>query len=212
MFMAEEIVILLMQSVQEIIRENKAKFSLSSSMARAKLSAMLGGSLIWITGGLNLVVSLIRETLPSWLLSGRKFDPNGEGSDGMVSMLRGCALAYLVIVSGSFAWGVDTSSSEGCKWRKHVIGHHLKFISDALEGRIMVDCDRTVWMAYVTGLISLLVECTPMWVLEVDVDVLKRLSKGLIRLNKLELALSLLSIGGDCAIGATVELIVQNEF
>lgn len=217
MFMAEKVVVLLMQSVKEIIRDGLPKhkysqISLSTSMARAKLSAMLGGSLIWITGGLNLVISLIKETLPCWFLSGNKFEPNGERSHAIVSTLRGCALAYLVIVSGALAWGVETSSSVTTKWRQHVIGQHLEFIASALERRIMVGCDRTIWRAYVTSLVSLLVDCTPFLVVEADLEILKRLSKGLIRLNEEKLALSLLSIAGDRAMGAAVELIVQSEF
>lgn len=54
--------------------------------------------------------------------------------------------------------------------------------------------------------------CTPMWVLEVDVDVLKRLSKGLRQWNEEELALALLGLGGVGAMGAAAELIIEREF
>lgn len=52
-----------------------------------------------------------------------------------------------------------------------------------------------------------------MWVLEVDVDVLKRLSKGLRQWNEEELALApLLELGGVGAMGAAAELIIEREF
>ncbi len=34
-----------------------------------------------------------------------------------------------------------------------------------------------MWHAYVSGFVSLMVRCTPLWVLEVDVDMLKKLTR-----------------------------------
>jgi hypothetical protein len=50
-----------------------------------------------------------------------------------------------------------------------------------------------------------------MWVREVDVELLKRLSKGLRLLNEDELALRLLEIGGIGVMDAAAETIVKFE-
>jgi hypothetical protein len=54
-----------------------------------------------------------------------------------------------------------------------------------------------------------MVACTPKWVLEVDVDVLKRVSKGLRQWNEEELAVALLGLGGVGTMGAAAELIIE---
>ncbi|KAM7521558.1 hypothetical protein LguiA_011460 [Lonicera macranthoides] len=227
-FMSEEIVSLLMQSVKDIVssglptekleRLKKTKYgmrygqvSLAAAMTRVKLVASLGASLVWITGGLNLVQSLIKETLPSWFISANGSDPNGEESGGVVGMLRGYALAYFAVLSGTFAWGVDSVSPASTR-RPRVIGIHLEFLAGALEGKISLGCNRATWRAYVSGLVSLLVGCTPTWMLEVDVVVLKSLSKGLRQWDEEELALALLGMGGVGAMGAAAELIIESEF
>ena len=56
-----------------------------------------------------------------------------------------------------------------------------------------------------------MVGCTPNWVLEVDVHVLKRLSNGLRQLNEEELALALLGVGGVGTMDAAAELIIDTE-
>jgi hypothetical protein len=227
MFMSEEIVSLLMQSVKDIVsngssssldKARKTKYgmrygqvSLAAAMTRVKLVASLGATLVWITGGLTLVQSLIKETLPSWFISTNSSDPNNEESGGVVGMLRGYALAYFAILSGSFAWGLDSASSASLR-RPRVLGAHLEFLASALEGKISLGCNRATWRAYVSGLVSLMVGCTPMWILEVDVRVLKSLSKGLRQWDEDELALALLGMGGVAAMGAAAELIIESEF
>ncbi|XP_059437140.1 mediator of RNA polymerase II transcription subunit 33B-like isoform X2 [Corylus avellana] len=228
MFMTEEIVSLLMLSVRDISSNGlpkdkvekwkKAKYglrygqvSLAAAMVRVKLAASLGASLIWISGGSGLVQSLIRETLPSWFLSVHVLGQEVEESGGMISMLGGYALAYFVLLCGTFAWGVD-SASTASKRRPRILGAHLEFLARALDGKISLGCDCATWQAYVSGFVSLLVGCTPMWVLEVDVDVLKRLSKGLRQWNEEELALALLGLGGVGAMGAAADLIIEREF
>ncbi|XP_058204446.1 mediator of RNA polymerase II transcription subunit 33A isoform X2 [Rhododendron vialii] len=226
MFMSEEIVFLLMRSVKDIASfgcrdkmgpskrtKNGMRYgqvSLATAMTRVKLAATLGASLVWITGGLNLVQALIKETLPSWFISVHKSDPDGTESGGMVPMLSGCALAYFAVLSGTFAWGVD-SSSPSSKRRRNVLGAHLEFLASALDGKISLGCDCVTWRAYVSGFVSLMVGCTPMWMLEVDVSVLKRLSKGLCLWNEEELALALLGISGVGTMGAAAELIIESE-
>ncbi|XP_059660526.1 mediator of RNA polymerase II transcription subunit 33B [Cornus florida] len=225
-FMTEEIVVLLMRSVKEIASSGlpaekldklkKTKYgmrynqvSLAAAMTRVKLAASLGASLVWISGGISLVQSLIKETLPSWFITVHGPEPDGVEFGGMVAMLGGYALAYFAVLSGAFAWGVDKKSRES-KRRPSVLGGHLEFMASALDGKISLGCDWATWRAYVSGFVSLMVGCTPVWMLEVDVDVLKRLCKGLRQWNEEELALALLGLGGVDAMGAAAELIIKS--
>ncbi|KAE8672098.1 Mediator of RNA polymerase II transcription subunit 33A [Hibiscus syriacus] len=59
------------------------------------------------------------------------------------------------------------------------------------------------------GFLSLLVGCTHKWVLDINVDVLKRLSNGLRQWNEKELAIALLGLGGADAAGTAAELIIK---
>ncbi|KAK9281726.1 hypothetical protein L1049_004630 [Liquidambar formosana] len=227
MFMTEEIVSILMLSVRDIASGGLSKekleklkktkcgmrygqVSLAASMTRVKLAASLGASLVWISGGLSLVQTLIKETLPSWFLSAQRIEQEGGESGGMIAMLGGYALAYFAVLCGTFAWGVDSTSP--LERRSKILGTHLEFLASALDGKISLGCNWATWRAYVSGFVSLMVGCTPLWVLEVDVDVLKRLSKGLRQWNEEELALALLGIGGVGAMGAAAELIVDMGF
>lgn len=226
MFMREEIVSLLMQSVRDIVRNGlpresfeklkKAKHrtrygqvSLATAMTKVKLSASLGASIAWLSGGLGLVQSLIKETLPSWFISAHKSEQQ-ESSGGAVSMLRGYALAYFTVLCGAFDWGVD-SSLPASKWRPRIISYHMEFLASALNGKITLGCDPATWRAYVSGFVSLMVDCTPSWVVEVDAEVLKRLSRGLRQWDEEALALALLEAGGFGTMGAAAELIANSE-
>ncbi|XP_054785728.1 mediator of RNA polymerase II transcription subunit 33A-like isoform X2 [Prosopis cineraria] len=224
-FLTEEIVSIIMQSVREIVcggvpRDGLEKLraakdgikygqvSLAASMTRVKLAAALGASLVWLSGGLMLVQLLIKETLPSWFISVHRSEQ--ERCDGMVAMLGGYALAYFAVLCGAFAWGVDSSSSAS-KRRPKILGIHMEFLASALDGKISLGCDSATWRAYVSEFVSLMVGCTPNWVLEVDVQVLKRLSNGLRQMNEEELALALLGVGGMGTMGAAAELIIDNK-
>lgn len=225
LFMTEEIVSLLIQSVKDITTTNipienikkpkstailrYGEVSLSSVMTRIKVAASLGASLVWITGGLNLVQMLIKETLPSWFISVHRSDQNKVDSGGMIGMLKGYALAYFTILSGAFAWGVD-SSSLASKKRPVILGAHLEFMASALDGKFSLGCNKATWRAYVSGFVSLMVSCMPKWVREVDVAVLRSLSKGLRKWDEEELALALLEIGGVGAMGAAAEFIIES--
>lgn len=225
MFTAEEILSLLMHSVRDIASsglprgtmENlkKTKYgmrygqvSLAAAMMRVKLAASLGASLVWISGGTSLVQSLIKETLPSWFISVHGSEHNGGESEGMVAMLSGYALSYFAIFCGTIGWGVGSESALS-KRRPMVLRAHLEFLASALEGKISLGCDWATAWAYVSGFVCLMVACTPKWVLEVDVDVLKRLSKGLRQWNEEELAVALLGLGGVGTMGAAAELIIE---
>ncbi|XP_059298023.1 mediator of RNA polymerase II transcription subunit 33A-like isoform X2 [Lycium ferocissimum] len=228
MFMAEEIVSLLMHFVRDIadsggparelekLKKTRSGFpaschvSLAAAMARVKVAASLGASLVWITGGLSLVQSLLKETLPSWFISAHGSEPNGGVSEGMVARLRGYALAYLAVLSGTFAWGVDSLSTTS-KYRPSMLGAHLEFLASALDGKISLGCNKATWKAYVSGFVSLVVGCTPSWLLEVNLEVLKRLSKGLKRWGDEVLALALLETSGVGAMGIAAEMIIEGD-
>ncbi|EEF45403.1 mediator of RNA polymerase II transcription subunit 33A [Ricinus communis] len=225
-FVTEEIISLIMLSVREIAcsglpREKLEKLkrsknglrcgqvSLTAAMTWVKVAASLGASLVWLSGGVGLVHSLFKETLPSWFIAVHRSEQE-EGPKGMVAMLQGYALAYFAVLSGAFAWGVDSSSSAS-KRRPKVIGAHMELLASALDGKISLGCDWATWRSYVSGFVSLMVGCAPSWVLEVDADVLKRLSKGLRQWNEGELALALLGIGGVETMGAAAELIIEDQ-
>ncbi|GJV56904.1 histone H4 [Tanacetum coccineum] len=55
-----------------------------------------------------------------------------------------------------------------------------------------------------------MVSCTPKWVCEVDVEILRSLSRGLRTWDEEELALALLRIGGASSMGAAAEFIVES--
>ncbi|XP_021608160.1 mediator of RNA polymerase II transcription subunit 33B isoform X2 [Manihot esculenta] len=225
MFMTEKILSILMHSVKDIAnsglrRETMEKLkrtkygtrygqvSLAAAMMRVKLAASLGASLVWIAGGLSLVQSLILETLPSWFISAHGSEQEGGESGGLVPMLGGYALAYFVVFCGTFAWGVD-SQSPASKRRQKVLGSHLEFLASAVDGKISLGCDWATARAYISGFLSLMVTCTPTWVLEVNVDILTRLSKGLRQWSEEELSVALLGLGGAGAMGAAAELIIE---
>ncbi|XVE73184.1 hypothetical protein DITRI_Ditri11bG0097000 [Diplodiscus trichospermus] len=224
-FMTEEIISLIMSSVREIASSGlsrdkleklkKTKFGLrygqaplGAAMTRVKLAASLGASLVWLSGGLSLVQSLIKETLPSWFISAHTQELDGGEPGGVAAMLGGYALAYFAVLCGTFAWGVD-SASPASKRRPKVLGAHLEFLASALDGKILLGCDYATWRSYITGFVSLVVGRTQKWILDIDVDVLRRLSTGLRQWNEEELALALLGLGGIRAASAAAELIVE---
>ncbi|EOA32401.1 hypothetical protein CARUB_v10015673mg [Capsella rubella] len=169
--------------------------SLATAMTQVKLAASLSASLVWLTGGLGVVHLLIKETIPSWFLSTDKSDRK-QGPSDLVAELRGHALAYFVVLCGAFAWGVDSRSSASKRRRQAILGSHLEFIASALDGKISVGCETATWRTYVSGVVSLMVSCLPLWVAEIDTEVLKSLSNGLRQWGKDELAIVLLSLGG----------------
>lgn len=227
MFLTEEIVSLLMLSVRDIASGGLPKgevhkpkrtkhgmrygqVSLAASMTRVKHAALIGASFLWISGGASLVQSLIIETLPSWFLSAQGLEQEVEESGVMVAMLRGYALACFAVLSGTFAWGID-SLSTASKRRPKILAIHLDFLANALDGKVSLRCDCATWRAYVSGIISLMVSCTPLWIQELDVGLLKRVSMGLRQLNEEDLALRLLEIRGASVMGEVAEMIIQSE-
>ncbi|XP_042413105.1 mediator of RNA polymerase II transcription subunit 33A-like isoform X2 [Zingiber officinale] len=182
--------------------------SLAAAMARVKAIATLGATFVWLSGGSGIVQCLLQEMLPSWFISAHELDEEG-GNGGIVCMLIGHALAYFSVLCGMFAWGIDSVSVS--KRRARVITSHMEFLASALEGKISLGCDWVLWRAYVSGFVSLVVDCAPSWVLEVELHVLTSVSQGLKQLNEGELALALLKKGGVMAMGAAAELILASE-
>nr|KYP42240.1 hypothetical protein KK1_036380 [Cajanus cajan] len=124
---------------------------------------------------------------------------------------NGYALASFAVLSGTFAWGIDTSSPAS-KRRPKVLEIHLEFLANALDGKVSLRCDCATWRAYVSGVMSLMVSCTPLWIQELDVGMLKRISNGLRQLNEEDLALRLLEIKGTSVMGEVAEMISQSRF
>ncbi|KAI4368312.1 hypothetical protein MLD38_016885 [Melastoma candidum] len=224
-FLLEEIISLLMHSMREIAHggmsreiyeklkctnngKRYARISLPKAMKKVKAAASLAAALVWLSGGFGLVQSLIKETLPSWFITVHEFEKE-EGREGVVSALRGYALAYFTILCGAFAWGVDSTMSV-CRRRVTTLNYHLEFLARALDGKISLGCNLPTWRAYVSGFVSLMVGCFPNWVLEVNDDVLKKLARGLGQWNEDDLALALLGAGGNGTMGTAVELIIRN--
>ncbi|KAL6517243.1 hypothetical protein OROHE_017949 [Orobanche hederae] len=232
MFLREEIVALLMQTVEDVVAvygrpmrekipgilrklKNGVKHghaSFAEALTKVKLAASLGASLIFLTGGLGLVQSLLKETLPSWFMSVHGRTKARWRNNGMLHMLRGYALAYLAALCGAFVWGVDSSSAlSASRRRPKILEYHLEFLMNALDGKISLGCDRATWCAYVSGFLSLVVKCTPCWVLELRLELLLRLCAGLRRWDEEELAVALLGVGGIGAMGSAAELVVEIE-
>uniref|UniRef100_A0A1D1XID6 Serine hydroxymethyltransferase n=1 Tax=Anthurium amnicola TaxID=1678845 RepID=A0A1D1XID6_9ARAE len=224
MLLTEAILSLIMRSVKEVagnglpkekldkLKKTKYKMqygqvSLISAMTQVKVAASLGATFVWLSGGSGLVQSLFGEILPSWFLS--VHDSEQGGMSGMVPMFEGYALAYFAVLCGMFAWGINSTPIS--KRRPKIIGAHLEFLASALDGKISFGCDWSTWRAYVLGFLGLMVECAPCWIVEVKLDVLKRLSTGLRQWNEEELAFVLLERGGITAMGAAAELILSRQ-
>lgn len=224
--LAEDILSLLMLSVKDIAettvsrhRSDKLKrtkyamrhgqISLAAAMTQVKVVASLGATLVWLSGGTTLVQSLFQEMLPSWFLSVQDLDQGGA-SGGTVYKLGGHALAYFAVYSGMFAWGIDPTPVS--RRRERVMRSHLEFLASALDGKISLGCDMSLWRAYVSGFLELVVECAPCWLHDVDLKVLKKLSIGLRRWKENELAVAVLRRGGPEAMGVATELILGSEW
>jgi len=224
--LTEEIISLLMNSVKEIaeraILKERAKktkhgmkygqVSLDAAMTQVKVAAAVGATFVWLSGGTGLVQALIHEILPSWFLSGNELDQEEGGGclqGGFVYSLLGRGLAYFLVFCGMFAWGID--STPVSKRRPRIIEAHMEFLASAFDGKISLGCDWALWKAYVSCLLGLMVECAPSWVVEVDLAVLKRLSKGLRQQNENELAFALLRKGGVGVMGSAAELLLARE-
>ncbi|PKU77796.1 mediator of RNA polymerase II transcription subunit 33A isoform X1 [Dendrobium catenatum] len=224
--LTEDILSIMMQSVKEIadtvvskekiekLKKTKhgqryGQVSLATAMTRVKVAANLGATFVWLSGGSGLIQGLFQEMLPSWFLSAHELDKEGS-SGGLVYILGGHALAYFTLLCGMFAWGIDTTSPS--KRRPRVVEAHMEFLASALDGKISLGCDLALWRAYVSGFLGLVVECAASWVMEVNLGVVKRLSRGLRKWNQDDLALALLRKRGVEAMGAAAEVILACQW
>ena len=190
-------------------RLRSGRLSLAAAVSGVKEVANLGASLLCIAGGVQLVQLLYEESLPTLLLSA------GEelGGAGPVSnILEGYVMAYMLILSGAFVWGIGNTSpaysSAYSSRRARVIGMHMDFVAGVVEGNISLGCDPAMWKAYVSCFVGLLVSFVPTWVPEVKQLTLRKLASGLRGWHECDLALSLLEHGGPAAMDAVVESVL----
>lgn len=187
-------------------RLKSSQASLSLATARAREVATLGASLLCVTGGVQLVRELFRDTIPTWLLSSR--EEKLPKVSAVSRIVEGYAMAYLLIMSGAIVWGVEAKLT---KWafsrRARVVGVHMDFLAGVLEGNLALGCDPVTWKAYLSCLVGLMVRFAPAWIQEVKLETLRKLASGLRGWHECELALSLLERGGTAAMGSVAELL-----
>ena len=180
--------------------------SLALATTKVKEVATLGASLLCVTGGIQLVQELYQETLPTWLLSTRE-EKLGEVSS-VSRIMEGYAMAYLLVLSGSFIWGLGARPpSWTFSIRARIVRTHLDFLAGVLEGNISLGCDPATWKSYVSCLVGLLVSLAPTWIRDVKRETLRKLANGLRGWHECELALSLLEKGGPATLGSAAELV-----
>ncbi|KAJ4978294.1 hypothetical protein NE237_009074 [Protea cynaroides] len=188
-------------------RLKSCQASLASAVTRAKQVATLGASLLCVAGGVQLVQLLYQETIPTWLLSTRERKVTDGASVSRI--LEGYAMAYLLVLAGSFIWGMGKTSSRTWAFarRARIVGIHVDFVAEVLEGNISLGCDPATWKSYVSCFVGLVVSFAPAWIQEVKLETLRKLANGLRGWHESELALSLLERGGPAAMGSVAELL-----
>ncbi|KAJ6369346.1 hypothetical protein OIU78_001667 [Salix suchowensis] len=187
-------------------RLKSSQASLSHAAAKAREVAVLGASLLCLSGGMNLIQELYLETIPTWLLSSQT-EKLGEVS-AVSRILEGYAMAYLLVMSGSASWGIgSTPPAWAMARRARVVGVHMDFLVRVLEGNISLGCHPATWKAYVSCVVGLVVSFAPAWIQVVKLETLRKLASGLRGWHESELALSLLERGGVAAMGSVAELL-----
>ncbi|XP_050235406.1 mediator of RNA polymerase II transcription subunit 33A-like [Mercurialis annua] len=187
-------------------RLKSCQASLNLAAAKAREAAILGASLLCISGGMNLVQELFLETMPTLLFSSREVKQCEMSV--VCRIMEGYAMAYMLVLSGSLAWGPGTKSpSWALSRRAQIVGSHMEFLAGVLDGKISLGCHPATWRAYVSCLVRMMANFTPAWIQEVRLETLKKLANGLRGWHEHELAISLLERGGAAAIGLVAELI-----
>ncbi|XP_073105034.1 mediator of RNA polymerase II transcription subunit 33A isoform X2 [Elaeis guineensis] len=191
-------------------RLRSSRLSLAAAVSRVQEVAMLGANLLCVAGGVLLVQVLYEESWPTLLLSSGEEKLVGAGP--VSNILEGYVMAYTLILSGAFVWGIGNTSpaytSVYSSRRARVIGIHMDFVAAVMEGNISVGCDPAMWKAYVSCFVALLVSFVPTWVPEVKQGTLHKLAGGLRGWREYDLALSLLERGGAAAMDALVESVL----
>ncbi|XP_024528036.1 mediator of RNA polymerase II transcription subunit 33A [Selaginella moellendorffii] len=213
MFVTDEILFLVVKAARDLTaaKGTTSKISCASAMSRVFQASTLGASLLHISGGSTLVQTLYSESLPAWFLAGGNPEESSSSTSsgsGEGSLVEGYAVAHFALLSGALVWGISSTSTKTSHRtrRRRVLGSHMEFLASALDGKIALGCGRATWKAYLTGFIALLVSSTPNWILDVKLDVLKRLARGLRLWHEQELAVALLERGGPAAMGPAAEL------
>lgn len=190
-----------------LARLKSSKISLATAAAQVREVATVGACLLCIAGGVLLVQVLYEETLPTSLLS--VTEGKLQDLSPTARILEGYAMAYMLVLSGAFVWGVgDTSpayTSLFSSRRAATVDKHMDFIARVVDGNVTLGCDPATFKAYVSCLASLLVGFVPTWVPEMKQDTLRRLANGLRGWHECDLALSLLERGGADAMTFVVE-------
>lgn len=186
-------------------RLKSGRASLAGAAARAKEVAMLGASLVLAAGGPQLVQLLYQETMPTWLLSSREWKVGVVSGPGSCIM-EGYAMAYLLVLSGTFAWGIGGNMTKALSRWGRVVGIHMDFMAGVLEGNISLGCNPATWKAYLSSFVGLVVSFAPAWILELKPETLRKLATGLRGWHESELALALLERGGEAAMSSVAEM------
>ncbi|KAJ3676639.1 hypothetical protein LUZ60_004051 [Juncus effusus] len=190
---------------------SKGQPSLSFGICKVKQVVSLAASMLCIAGGAKLVQALYEKTFSSLvtLFSG---DKTRSTADRVRDLMRGYAVAYLLILSGAFIWGVGPTSrvyaSVYSSRRNRVFGRHMEVLARVLEGDVLVRGEPGAWRFYVVSFVGLIVRFCPTWIGEVRVETLRKLAKGLRRWSEDELAMLLIEKGGTAAMAAIVDFLV----
>ncbi|KAJ4807429.1 Mediator of RNA polymerase II transcription subunit 33A [Rhynchospora pubera] len=183
------------------------KISLATAICSVHQVAMLGATLLCVTGRSPLVRVLFAEVVPIFLLSKR--EERSKQMTFICNILEGYALSYLLFFSAALMFGVrarlapdKSRNSEICP---HVIARHLSFIARVTEGNVVLRCDPAMWKAHVSSFLGLIVKFSPAWLSVTKLDILKKLSSCLRGWHEHDLAFCLLELGGTCAIETALE-------
>ncbi|KAJ3688470.1 hypothetical protein LUZ61_017634 [Rhynchospora tenuis] len=183
------------------------EISLATATLAARQSAILGASLLCVTGHALSVQVLFEETVPIFLISSDAKRYRAAGS--ISSILKGHVISYFMFFSSAIVSGFWDNSPSGklgtSEGQPRIVASHLKFMAGVFEGEIVLGCDPVMWKTHVMCFLGLLVRFAPAWIPSVKLDVLKKVSIGLRSWHEYDLALSLLEFGGIGAFEAVVE-------
>ncbi|KAG0453373.1 hypothetical protein HPP92_024677 [Vanilla planifolia] len=192
------------------VRLLSSRSSLAAAASAVRQVAMLGASLLCIAGGPLLVQVLYEETVPAKLLSASEAGQASEPCPASTQLLEGYAMAYMLVLSGAFIWGVGKNSPTFPTSfpSRHVraLEVHIEFIARMVDGNMSVGCNPVTWRAYVSCLVGLLVRYVPSWIPGIRKGSLRKLASALRGWNELELAQALLERGGP----ASIELVIES--
>ncbi|KAF7852282.1 hypothetical protein BT93_L4576 [Corymbia citriodora subsp. variegata] len=171
-------------------RLRSGQASLYLAAARIKEVALLGGSLLCSAVGTHIAQEVLRETIPTWLLTTREEKQRSFAS----RMYEGYAMAYFAYLMAYFSCGTRAKTAPWSYSPRLLIGAHMDFLAGAMN--VSLGCDPVTSKAYVSCFVGVVVTSAPAWVREVKHQTLVSLARGLWGWRECELALSLLERGG----------------